>query len=263
MASEIVDNLFAGECNLALKTAECLDPGTISKISKRAQVSTLKEAKAKTNCETEACVVEKILPDESEKILKERFLPKGPHTASTWLSNSNIDNLLNQLEQRMGPGFKNLGFHMIDFATTNSLPNVPGIKNTLKNLKLDNISSKTAAAILNTDTYKGSGKHWFALFFDFRTPGLVTLEYFNSVKGKPLRQIAEYFASLTSETKLKTKEIYLSDVDHQSDSSSCGMYALYFVILRSHGISPYYFAKNKIESSFVNNLRKRFFIEKK
>ena len=72
-------------------------------------------AKEKTNCDSESCVVaskefEKIAgPTVAKTILKTRFKPDGPWDNDEWLSNSNIDEVLDQWAD-IYPGFHNFHF---------------------------------------------------------------------------------------------------------------------------------------------------------
>ena len=81
----------------------------------------LEAAKKKTGCDTESCVYksekirEVLTDDEVTDILKEYFKPSGPAFSTEWLSNYNIDDVLDQFQKKYR-SFYHVYFQMRDFA---------------------------------------------------------------------------------------------------------------------------------------------------
>jgi Ulp1 family protease len=120
--------------------------------------------------------------------------------------------------------------------------------------------------VVNTDTSKGGGIHWFSIFIDFEaTP--ITIEYFNSsgydIKNKEFKKFFVDLADTISLKKRECKFVKVSDIQHQnSNTSNCGVYALYYIWKRLGGESIEFFKKNKINDDHIVLFRKYFFTSK-
>ena len=177
------------ECHFASnKTGVCSDDAVITKIAPLSNVDLkspyltesvkqqiIDDLKTKTNCDSESCLFEtdllKKAVGNTTSIIKETFKPQGPYDSDDWLDNFNIDHVLKQNMEKY-KDFYAIPFQMIDFAKQ---------KSELATLELDKLTTQynTAAVVINTDISTGKGKHWFAIFMDFRkTP--YTIEFFNS-----------------------------------------------------------------------------------
>lgn len=200
--------------------------------------------KKKTSCGTEECVIDKAAANniisytEQRRIMNSYFRPKGPDDPTAWLSNFEIDDILDQVAKKH-PNFLHIYFHMRDFAQ-NGFP----YDYTLKDLDFPQImrneKKNMFGVVINTDTSSGSGIHWFAVFGDFRRPPY-TIEYFNSAGGGMPSYIRDWMTEKANKWSLELKEavnqIVVSSVGYQDDSYSCGTYALYYIMARLAGSS--------------------------
>ena len=212
-------------------------------------------------CNTESCVlsdnkfVQYVGSEKVESEKEERFRPPGPRDSTALLNNFNIDGVLHQYTKAY-PDFHHIGFRMIDFADTEpgefskKLGDGKPIEIAKSELltflnpktHLLNNGKKCAGVVLNTDFHTGPGKHWFALFLDFRNPKNINLEYFNSSGNMPPEEIHEYLVKLKrkiftefpqSQCNIQT----VSTIQIQDSKTECGVYSLYYIIKRVEGVS--------------------------
>lgn len=87
---------------------------------------------------------------------------------------------------------------------------------------------RSSAYIVNTDSSDGAGKHWVAVWLDGRGKG----EYFDSFGLPPQHREIERFILRHSHT-CRYNQRLLQDIT----SSACGLYVLYYVIMKSRGAS--------------------------
>lgn len=223
----------------------------------------LSKLKKHMNCPTEECVIESaeskelISYSDKQTILKNFFKPMGPDKESAWLSNFEIDDVLDQIEKKY-PSFLHLYFHMRDFAK-----NQPGYLNlaTLDWPAEMKKGKKQFGVIINTDSSRGNGIHWFAIFGDFsRQP--YTIEYFNSSGEQPLSEISAWMreagARWAAELGVYIPQVIVSDIIYQDDNYSCGTYSLYYIMSRLSGTELSYFTDNKniINDSLMRQFRR-------
>ena len=84
--------------------------------------------------------------------------------------------------------------------------------------------------IVNTDESHLPGKHWIALWFESPTYG----EFFDSFGNEP----AFYHNDFKEILRLSVRNYIYNDVVLQSsDSNTCGMYAVLYIILKAKGYS--------------------------
>jgi len=228
----------------------------------------LKKLKKKMNCLDEICILKKSIENNilsrSEVVnnIKQNFKPVGPkNDIRKWLSNVNIDENLEQLERKYKESnFLHIYFKMRDFRKHEKSP-----LNTLdiKKEYLEN-GIRTIGVVFNTDYSTGRGIHWFACFIDMRKKPF-TVEYFNSAGDSPLEEFGEWFLfmknKIEKDLNTETKYVNVSNIDHQRDNSSCGVYSIYYIYLRLKGISYEYFKKNKIPDELMYSFRKSIFTD--
>lgn len=210
------------------------------------------------NCDRESCVlshpdfVQTIGPDVAEKEKTERMRPKGPSDNDNLLTNFNIDEVLGQYT-KSNPIYHHIPYKMIDFAETEPSTfskmygrgmNQDYIKSVLLSFMnpemFVNTVKKCAGVVLNTDVSSGRGKHWFALFFDFRNINHITLEYFNSSGNMMPQEVHEFMIKYQrkvnkllpqSQCTIETA----SNIQLQESQTECGVYSLVYIILRLEG----------------------------
>ncbi len=251
---------------------ECLCTHALRKISKAilppgAHVSDdnlLKVLKAKTGCATGKCMlksplVKKKLGKQAEEIHKMHYKVEGPSDDSSWLTNSQIDNILDQAHLEFAKKkFYHIPYQMIDFDENPIHGNEDADMKCLCLADKYNEGFRTFGVVINTDTSKGRGIHWFSVYADF-TQEPFTIEYYNSAGDSPKSSVHEWMErqakSVTTQLKKPTK-IIIHRIHHQSDGYNCGVYALYYILSRLSGVSPKWFQQNNISSSKMNAFRK-------
>ena len=130
---------------------------------------------------------------------------------------------------------------------------------------------RTFGCVMNTDSSRGPGTHWVAVFVDMRPEGVDTapwtIEYFNSAGRPPAAPVVRWMeqtraklaalrATLeapraTLEEPRTTLEApptaasaglvetwAVSSVSHQRSQTECGPYALYYIRRRLEGAQP-------------------------
>ena len=189
----------------------------------------IKKSNEITNCNSESCIISskpfiKLYGEEKAETIKRKlFKPYGPWDDNSWLSNSNIDEVVNQWVE-IYPGHHHFDFKMRD------------------NLKQINISREykrgmnSFSIVVNTDITTGNGIHWFCIFGEFKDDE-ITIEYFNSSGELPLPETHEWLVLTKNnlEKNIKDKKIeyiIVSKLQLQKSSSECGVFSLWYIWLR-------------------------------
>lgn len=233
----------------------------------------LQELKEANECDSELCVINKVYHKQSEKAIElfKNFKPEGPKNTTEWLSNFNIDEVLTQIKNsELGKKrkYKHIGFQMIDFAKYRTELSKFDI------IKCLDEGYRTFGCVINTDTYDGMGKHWFAIFIEYYPDTkTISFEYFNSGSNKIIREISDAFRDMqrkiisnasypkyfSSELQI---EIHENKYVFQRDTHSCGVYSIAYILLRLCGIDVNMFKYPAImNDSFMVYLRKNLFTE--
>ena len=236
-------------------------------------------------CTSESCVISHpslrkfiidhkiISPKELDFELELRFKAPGPRNSLNLLSNFNIDETL-QRWARTFPKFFPCPFAMMDFDHNGDFfgkTDLPAIMRGEVDVKLGPAIGKVRnkfecfGCIVNTDTSRGPGKHWVAVFVDCRSQKIEdsigkpwTVEYFNSSGRPPPKSMINWMERIRaqlSEYRSKREEcrnavcdvitVSVTDMDHQQSETECGMYALFYIRRRLEGV-PYSFFENQL-----------------
>lgn len=243
-------------------------------------------------CTDEVCVLKQsnvLSKTEKNELLFNHFKPIAPINPKDWLSNTQLDQLQEQL-YKMHDNYYYSFIHMIDMKmiphefehlldhnvielTKISFVDEMNNTNGAKIIK-DGKSLKTYGVVFNTDPSYKSGQHWFAMFFDFRTKGTLedpyTIEYFNSAGSKLNNKVYEYFVQLANDISFKTKKICnfitVTNIQHQSPKTgNCGAYSLYYIHARLNNVPRSYFNDKAltIDDDIITEFRKIIFIDEK
>lgn len=251
----------------------CSNPHYINKmqeflglLSKKANSAFIVDKmKEKTGCDTEACLYEKspfvkfIGEDEARKIRKEEFKVSGPANSNDWLSNIHIDETLKQLSIA-NPGFIHIPYQMRDFQKQRTELATFNFAEAYKS------GMKTFGCVLNTDSSRGPGEHWYCLFGDF-TVEPIRIEYFNSTGDYPQSEVHDWLTKLQyrlqDELKKKVEIMTVMSRGVQQNSDDCGVYCLYYIWSRLGGVSPSVFSDplTAPNDSLMKEARKFFFID--
>lgn len=225
-------------------------------------VNTLKE---RMNCDSESCILKS--PDfiafakltQVDNILEEFFKPAGPATTFSWLSNFNVDTVLDQLEQKFD-GFLHIPYQMRDFEKVGSeLAKIDLAKKFKEGIK-------TFGVVLNVDYSSGNGIHWYCIFGE-KINGKIVLEYFNSSGQEPLPETQAWLQKtkhyLNKELGIPVEVKYSTGVQFQNDQHSCGVYCLMYIWLRLEGISNNWFKAENFNDKFMHKARAVLFRDEK
>jgi hypothetical protein len=185
--------------------------------------------------------------------MKNVFTNKGPWKDNgQWLDNSDIDNC-QKLWLHKFPTHKHVRFMMMDFENQNEELAKVNWHAFAKN-------HDTLGCVLNTDHSGSPGKHWVCVFVDSKEK---TVEYFDSAGSTPppeankfIVQTAKKLSDITGE---KYKDIAVTTMSHQKSDSECGVYALFYILSRLHGVSWKFFKQTRIPDSDMKIFRSYIF----
>lgn len=263
---------ITNECGFHIKKKGvfCAPPDVVDKIKVLADVNAtdktvLETLKNKFNCDTEICIlntseVKTILgPETILKVIDTFYKPSGPRDNNRWFSNSDIDNVLDQISKKYDTKhFLHINFQMIDFEKTGSaLTKLDWPK------KYDE-GFRSFGTVFNTDVSTGGGKHWFCIYASFEdVDEEFTLEYFNSSGELPMNQISMWMKRVKHEWQphfTKTiREVVVTRIVNQQDEWNCGSYSLYYIISRLDGVPYTYFKTHAIGDSNMQEFRQYLF----
>lgn len=222
--------------------------------------------KEKYNCDDELCWVETLQLNEIEK---EAFVPTMPQEwidcnksnvpekdcMKTWLSNFEIDDVLEQLEENVS-NFMYLGSVPIDFAELGSSKKVNQftIKKALKQKK------NKIGIVFNTDPSYRSGQHWICAFIDLENKEINFFDSYGHASSNPPE--VDAFLKKVQKDALKhniNMTIKNNTTRHQFKNSECGVYCIKFIMERLN-TSFEKLTKKAIKDDTVNKERwERFF----
>lgn len=214
------------------------------------------------NCNSESCVLKQ--PEfikfakltNVEEILDEFFKPSGPATHFGLLSNFNIDDVLDQLQEKF-PGFLHIPFQMRDFERVGSEMATIDLAAKFRN------GTKTFGVVLNTDWSSGKGIHWYCIFGERKPDNSINIEYFNSSGREPLPETQAWLQKqkhyLQKELKVPVTIKYSTGIQFQNDEHSCGVYCLMYLWLRLEGIPNSWFKADNFNDEFMHKARKVLF----
>jgi hypothetical protein len=219
----------------------------------------VRDLKTKLNCDSEECLLKRqeliqVAGNEAIEKNKENIKQDGPARPGKWLSNSDIDSILEQYA-KVDPTFQHIKYQMLDFLEQpNTLKDVSMVQKYKSGMKSFGVS-------FNTDISTGGGKHWYCLFGDFRTKP-ATLEYFNSSGSPPQTPVSIWLEDtknrMSAQLGLDVRVIYHSTV-HQTDDHNCGNYALYYILSRYTGVPYSVFQTRRFGEAHLNKFRKCLF----
>ena len=205
----------------------------------------------KKMCKTEYCwtkldFIEKI-PDQDLRLKLKYFTfkPETTKKSGSWLSTNHINEIMHQYEKKFDT-FKFLGAVPAD------------ISRILQKSKLIP-PFQNVGIIFNKDTHGKPGSHWVSCFIQgVSSPsdnGIKTIEYFDSLGGKPNKYIQEFLDLYTTRGFTLT----INNIVHQQDSNLCGVYACYFLIQRLKGRTFNEINANIITDEFMAKCKEEYF----
>lgn len=236
----IIDCLDANEERIVFNKFNCGDTDKLTCYQNK-----LKEY----DCNTALCLLnKKYLQTEDDNILKiiaDKYKPPQPVSWSrcnaknkhkchyTWLTNIDIHNVLSQYDKKI-KNYKFLGIFMIDFIQVPR--NLLGEHINLLDINFYNyqkIGINHLGSVFNTDTSKGRGIHWVGMFIFWDMKSMrAEINYFDSAGSQ--HQIPNTILVLMKTLKSNNKQFditcHINKMDHQSSTSECGVYSIFFNI---------------------------------
>lgn len=193
--------------------------------------------------------------EELDKIYK----PRGPANTTDLLSNIEIESTLDQWQEASfnrafkAGRFLHIPFEMRDFKRRyNSM---------LQNLDLFEVGKKydCAACVLNTDVWRGVGKHWLCIFITFGDE--VIIEYFNSSGSSPMYEVVEWKDEKLANLYKKGGTGYMKqilDYELQKSRTECGMFCLCYIKARLENIPPEKFIASFTDDAAIQGRKLMF-----
>ena len=220
----------------------------------------LNELYNRLQCESEKCVVDKLVEEDFitnlkfvHKLKKETFRPEGPGGRFTWLNTFNINDVMAQYFIA-DHGRLFYGAIPMDFA---SLHHTSHIYNEDYQKLLDKNIYKLGI-IFNLDNHDQGGSHWVGLYINL-IKGQVY--YFDSVAQPPeqrvkdlTKKVAYFFKSKNMQYKLKYNKI-----QHQRKNTECGVYSIYFLLRMCIDYDFDEHCRNIISDDLINKIRDHIF----
>tara|TARA_Y100001970_G_scaffold261298_1_gene344272 strand:- start:289 stop:1206 length:918 start_codon:yes stop_codon:yes gene_type:complete len=221
-----------------------------------------------TGCSSESCWIKinKIIKNlnhtdriEFKKSFKPIMPKKWVDDYNTWLNTNDIENCLNQYEDKYS-NFYFYGAIPIDFhkCKVSDLCSFSVKKHI--NMGHDNIG-----IVFNTDPHYKSGEHWISMFIDLtgnnnnKTPGIY---YFDSYGNKAPENIKNFVHKIKKQGKKLGKEFLFlyNDYAHQKGDSQCGMFCIHFIheMLRLRNFKK--FLNSNLTDKKMIQFRKKYFI---
>ena len=196
--------------------------------------------------------------------LTENFKRLGP-TDTSLLSNYDIDGTLQQWQNTLFKDFFAYDFNMADYQQIN------GSLATVSVPELYKRGIRTIGCIINTDVSTGRGKHWMALFGDFRSESpKFTIEFFNSSGNAPeshwklwLHNTKNAMDDIAKSAGKQCKCVVVSRKCHQKSQTKCGVYSLYYIWSRLKGVPYTQFSNIRITDELMFEFRQHLFYDPK
>ena len=217
------------------------------------------------NCNSESCILKRKdfvefaakNNHDLEQILNNFFKPNGPSHSFNFLSNFNIDDVLDQFEKRFkSRKFLHIPFQMRDFEKIGSHLATVDLAKEFSN------GYQTFGVVLNTDYSSGKGIHWFCIFGELY-PDKIEIEYFNSSGKSPLEEVQAWMNKtmhyLEKEMNMPVNLVYTTGMQFQHDRHSCGVYCLSYIWLRLEGVPHTWFNKRNFNDDIMHQMRKKLF----
>lgn len=240
----------------------------VAKTNDKDPKKVMEAAKKKLGCETQRCVLKSnefknvVGVHAADREIKENLKINGP-TSTALLSNINIDATLRQWGKKF-KDFYPYNFNMVDYEERGDTLATVDVKD------LYDRGYRTFACVINSDTYKGKGEHWMALFGDMRSDNKWTVEFFNSSGRAPVHEFAKWltktknrFDDIIREYNLGAiaESVKVAKIQHQKTRTECGVYSLYYIWARLHGTPYTYFLDTEISDALCFEFRQHLFYD--
>lgn len=198
-------------------------------------------------CSDERCWASELVQTDVDKYL-ELFAPYSPSTwinnPTEWLSNIEIIMTLKQYE-KYDKSFKFLGTTPIDFDTVIDNKCVTTALCRFSLTKYIKKGINKIGIIFNTDKHDQAGSHWISLYIDIHNK---LIFFFDSAGDQCPQEILNLVNRIIQQGKtinilFKFEQNY--PMVHQTGTTECGMYCLFFIINMVKNSLPINYFKTK------------------
>ena len=212
----------------------------------------------KNICDDQKCWIKQKFINNMKKELKHylkknTFRPSGPQGKFTWLNTLNINNVMNQYENKH-EDFLFKGAVPIDF---DDLPDLEIANMDFNELLNKNISK--IGFVFNLDEHWKSGSHWVALFSDIKNNNTYFFDSYGIRPEKRIRKLMRRFEKFYKQKGGSEPTILYNKHRHQYKGSECGVYSINFIVRLLEGESFEHITRNKTLDDEMNECRKKYF----
>ncbi len=197
----------------------------------------------------------KYMEDEYKLLFNDyTFRPEGPTDKHKWLSQIDIDKVIQQYEI-LHPDYHYLGCLPADHIKLNNYET--------KNLNFEKHENKGITKfsfVSNTDRHTERGQHWRMLYIDI-VNGYIY--FIDSVGNDPINDDLEFINKVIKYLKDKQRPIIykINKTEHQKGNSNCGVYGIYFTEQFLLGKSFEEITNTPIPDKIMDECRKIYFSE--
>jgi hypothetical protein len=241
------------------------------------------EERLSDKCNNQTCwlrldIIQQLEDEIKEDILKNTFRPEGPEKKYTWLSTSDINDVITQYQEKH-KDFLFLGALPADFQE-------------LKFLGIDDLDFKDIekegkhkiGMVINLDVHTQGGSHWVALYTDLEKGQIY---YFDSFAKKPSKRTKKFINKILKYLykkkynknidinclikkiknneeneyldNLKEFDIRYNNIQHQFNNSECGVYSINFIVRLVGDENFDEITKNITKDNEMNKCRTKYF----
>ena len=227
-----------------------------------------KVMKSRFNCDDQVCWLKTDLLDslDNDDINFFTFRPDGPEKKTSWLSTTDINNVMLQYEKKYDD-FKFFGAVPYDFEDLSFLE--------VSNVDFNKLNKNRLGMVVNLDKHNMKGSHWVALYIDLEKEQIYFFDSFAKQPGelikKFLGKVLKHMYKKKFNTNLKQSDLneYNSNLDkfdvrynkvrHQFKNSECGVYSMNFILRLLKGESFDDITNNITNDDEMNSCRKVYF----
>jgi hypothetical protein len=184
-------------------------------------------ARAKTNCTSDRCVVNRAGGLGSSS-LRPVYPASWRADPNTWLTNVDIDNVMRQYERRYR-SFAFVGVMPVDFSSYAE----EGRCVVRQMCAFDALSLGKARLgfVFNLDRHDQSGSHWVALYVGLRKSDSNYGAYFFDSNGQPPpSSVAELMRKIATQSGDDKFPVVVNRTRKQFENTECGMFCVHFLV---------------------------------
>jgi hypothetical protein len=239
--------LTSNEVHIAAHAFNKKNPNNPVKSHNPAQLWAQLQQRLYTKCKgEERCVIQATVPEEQrEKLEDDAFKPEKPKEMvkdpNAWLSNIDIEEVLEQYEKNPDNHFAFVRPTSIDFDTYLKSKN-GCVDNAMCHFQVQHYLKKGVKKIgivFNTDKHTEGGSHWISLFIDLEDKFMMFFDSTGDPMPKEVKVFMDRVQKQAFRTGIRLQVFNNEKVEHQQGSTECGMYSLFFIITMLKGTTDF------------------------